>query len=763
MKKLILPLIAICVVSCSGVIGRYLYLKEQHQAAVSVSYSSSTMPEIYHEIVKNSDPFTLYGRNNEIVAILEQRLKNEPGNLRLQFITGIQNIFNGTTQRGLDLLLPLEKNQEFLTNKKLLVKNDNGWSVVDSLENFLALAYLRLGEQTNCIDNHNGQSCVFPISGAGIHQHKDPVREAITRYLALIQKNPDDHLSVWLLNVACQAYGSVPPEVPSSLIIPQSRLNNEWDCPRFNDIAVDLGIDNPGWAGGIIADDFDNDGYLDIMSSGTHLNTQIRYYHNNGNGTFTDYTERAHLSGVWEGLDIFPVDYNNDGWLDFFLPRGGWKYKAGFLPPSLMRNNGDGTFTDVTIEAGLMNFHPSQTAEFADADLDGDMDLFLGHEMGTQSNFYRNNGDGTFTDISEESGISFKGYVKGANWGDYNNDGLPDLYVSQFKKRCILFRNDGLDEHGMIHFTDVTKEAGVPGQKSNFPCWWFDYNNDGWQDIYVSAYQPGYTINSCREFMGLPMDSNLFPKLYRNNGDGTFTDVAKKMHLGYETFTMGCNFGDLDNDGWLDFYLGIGAPDYKAIFPNRMFHNHGGQFFEDCTISGGFGQLQKGHAISFCDLDYDGDQDVYADFGGFYWGDIFGNALYENPGFGNHWVNIRFEGVKNNRYGVDNIVKLTFTENGKQRTTYSKIGHGASFGANPLRLQAGVGKATVIDEVDVYWPATKTHQVFRNVPVDRVYWCREGETELNEMPVHPFQFKTMERRMAEGDTTNMSHMHHMNM
>lgn len=95
--------------------------------------------------------------------------------------------------------------------------------------------------------------------------------------------------------------------------------------------------------------------------------------------------------------------------------------------------------------------------------------------------------------------------------------------------------------------------------------------------------------------MGLPMDSNLFPKLYRNNGDGTFTDVAKKMHLGYETFTMGCNFGDLDNDGWLDFYLGIGAPDYKAIFPNRMFHNHGGQFFEDCTISGGF-SCKKGTA-----------------------------------------------------------------------------------------------------------------------------------------------------------------------
>ncbi|MFI5135393.1 MAG: CRTAC1 family protein, partial [Chitinophagales bacterium] len=355
------------------------------------------------------------------------------------------------------------------------------------------------------------------------------------------------------------------------------------------------------------------------------------------------------------------------------------------------------------------------------------------------------------------------GYVKGASWGDNNNDGYPDLYVSNFQKHGILFKNLGPDKNGMVHFKDVTKEAGVPANPSNFPCWWFDYNNDGWQDLYVSAYQPGYTINSCREYMGLPMDSTLFPCLYRNNGDGTFTNVSKQAHIDYETFTMGCNYGDLDNDGYLDFYLGIGAPDFKAIFPKRMFHNHDGQYFEDCSISGGFSQLQKGHAIAFCDFNYDGTQDVYADYGAFYSGDVYGNALYENPGFGNNWINVKFEGVKTNKFGVGNRVKLTFNDGGKERSTYFAISKGASFGGNPIRLQAGVGKATVIDEMEVTWQATGQKQVFKNVPVNKIYLDKEDATDLSIIPVHSFQYQTMERKMAAGDTTGMAKMHHMNM
>lgn len=766
MKKrrvLLIALIAVIAVVSVVSAGIYKMKFKSKSAYADLSIESTTMPAIYHEIVKESDPFTLYGRNNEMIPILEQRLAKDPENADLKWALGLQNIYNGTTQEGIDYLLEFESNEKWMNDPANLKPNSKSWSKLDSLESFLAIGYLRLAEQQNCITNKNDASCVFPISGTGIHTVKQPAEEAIKRYLKIIEKNPKDYLSIWLLNVACQAFGSVPADVPKEYIIPASRYVNEWNCPKFNEIAMDLGIENTGWAGGVCVDDFDNDGYLDIISSSAILTDNVKYFHNNADGTFSDFTDKAKLRGQCEGLDITHVDYNNDGWMDFIIPRGGWKYEAGHLPPSLMKNNGDGTFSDVTIEAGLMNYNPSQTTEWADIDKDGDVDLFLGHEMGYLSNMYQNNGDGTFTDISKECGLSYKGYVKGANWGDYNNDGFPDLYVSNFQKNGVLFKNNGL-KNGKVTFTDVTAEAGVPGTPSNFPCWWFDYNNDGFEDLYVSAYQPGYTINSCREFMGLQMDSTLFPCLYKNNGDGTFTNVAKEMNIEYETFTMGCNFGDLDNDGWLDFYLGIGAPDYKAIFPKRMFRNNEGKTFQDCSISGGFSQLQKGHAIAFADIDYDGDQEVYADFGAFYYGDIFENALYENPGFGNNWINIKFEGVASNRAAIGTKVKLTFTDNGQKRSIYRIISKGASFGGNPIRLQAGVGKAAVIDEIEVSWPATGKKDVYKNVAVNQVYKAKEGDKALTPWDIKPFEFKTMERRMASGDSTKMEHNHmHMKM
>lgn len=726
-------------------------------AYANLKIESTTMPDIFLEIYKKSNPFSLYSRNNEMVAVLEKELQKDPNNLDVKFFLANQHLNNGTTQRAIDLFLELEKDKNFMENPKYTKSEKKQLSKADSLENLIPLAYLRLGEQQNCLSNRNDASCVFPISGTGVHTNKKAVEEAINRYVKLAQKNPKDYLSIWLLNVACQANGSVPASVPKNLLLSKERYVNEWNCPRFNEIAMDLGIENTGLAGGVCADDFDNDGYIDIISSGAHFLSGIKYYHNNGDGTFSDWTKKANLEGETEGLDITQVDYNNDGWMDFMIPRGGWKYEAGHLPSSLMKNNGDGTFTDVTIQAGLMNYNPAQVTEWADFDNDGDVDLFLGHEMYYPSNLYRNNGDGTFTDISKQAGLDVEGYVKSANWGDYNNDGFIDLYVSNFENPGKLFKNNGNST-----FTDVTKKAGVPANPSNFPCWWFDYNNDGWLDLYVSAYRPAATINSCREYMGLPMDERLFPCLYKNNGDGTFTNVAKKSHLGYETFTMGCNFGDLDNDGWFDFYLGIGAPDYRAIFPNRMFHNHEGEYFEDCTISGGFGQLQKGHAISFCDFDFDGDQDVYADFGGFFTGDVYENALYENPGFGNNWLNIKFEGVKSNRCAIGTRVKLTFNDGGKKRSTYFTLSKGASFGSNPIRLQAGVGKASVIDEIEVTWPATGKKDVYKNIQVNKIYKAKEGDTQLTEWNVKPFEFQTMERKLEKGDTTVMHH-HDMSM
>jgi hypothetical protein len=739
-------------------------LANQHQETDYTSYTSTTMPEIYNEIVGKIDSFLLYSRNDAILPVLERRLQNDPDNLKLKFSVGIEHILYGSTDVGVKILEELEKTPRFMNDSgnKEKGKKETSWSVLDSLEQFIALGYLRMGEQNNCLMMHTDQSCVFPITGSGVHIDKSPVENAITRYLKIIEKNPEDYLAIWLLNVACQANGSVPPEVPIQLIIPPDRIPNEYDIKRFNDISVDLGVDNISDAGGIALDDFDNDGYIDIINGSSRLQGQIRYFHNNGDGTFSDFTERSKLMGAYEGLGMMQFDYNNDGWMDFLVTRGGWKAKAGLLPPSLYRNNANGTFTDVTVEAGLLHLAPSQTAEAADVDLDGDLDLFIGHEYNTESKLFLNNGNGTFNDVSEAAGLSFEGFVKGCSFGDYNNDGYPDLYVSDFGYPNRLYRNNGPGEDGQVTFTDVAETAGVQEPIWSFPCWFFDYNNDGWQDIYVSAYKPGYIINSCREFMGLPMDSTMFPQLYRNNGDGTFTNVAKETHIQYESFTMGCNYGDLDNDGYLDFYQSIGAPDYRAIFPNRMYRNYQGMYFQDCTVSGGFGQLQKGHAVGFCDFDFDGDQDVYTDIGGFFYGDVFQNSFFENPGHGNNWINVKFEGVKNNRFGVGCRVKLTFRENGSVRNTYFTIGKGASFGSNPIRLQAGVGPATVIDEVEITWPAGQSKQVFTNVPVNQFYLCKEDATNLSVLGVQAIQFRTMERMMAEGDSS-MKHMHHSGM
>ncbi|MCS6917630.1 MAG: CRTAC1 family protein [Chitinophagales bacterium] len=752
MKFKTIALLFVGVVVLAGV--AFAVVRWAGQDSPEIKYTATTMPEIYYEIIDNLPPTILYSRNDVILPYYQQLLAKDPENPYLKFQVGIQHILYGTTEEGLKILEELEASNSFMTNPNFLrVADGENWSVVDSLKQFLALGYLRLAEQTNCIMNHNDESCVFPISGAGVHINKDPAREAIRRYLQLIKEYPDDHLCVWLLNIALQAYGSVPPEVPANLVISKDALPNEYNIGRFDDIAVDLGVENMLDAGGVAVDDYDNDGYIDIINGAVRLKGQVRYFHNNGDGTFSDWTERAGLKGAYEGLNLVQVDYNNDGWMDFIIPRGGWKAKAGFLPSSLYRNNGDGTFTDVTIEAGLLQFAPTQSVEAADIDLDGDVDLFFGNEYFTYSKMFLNNGDGTFKDVAKEVGIYFKGYVKGSSFGDYNNDGYPDLYISDFGNKNRLYRNNGPDKNGLVTFTNVAEEAGVTEPKKSFPCWFFDYNNDGWQDIYVSAYKPGFI--SAKEFLGLPMDSTMFPCLYRNNGDGTFTNVTLETNIAYESFTMGCNYGDLDNDGWLDFYQSIGAPDYRAIFPNRMYRNNQGKHFQDCTISGGFGQLQKGHGVSFCDFDFDGDQDVYTDYGGFFYGDVFQNSFYLNPGHGNNWVNVRFEGTDNNRFGVGCRVKLTFTDQGVKRHTYHVISKGASFGSNPIRLQAGVGKATVIEEMEVIWPKGQKKQVFRNIPVNTLYHCREDADQLNPLSIKPITF------ILRKPDQQQQHHHHM--
>jgi hypothetical protein len=610
----------------------------------------------------------------------------------------------------------------------------------------MAVAYLRLGEQENCVSNHTTLSCIMPIDKSATHRLQRGSRGAIKLLLEQLEKRPADLEARWLLNIAYMTVGEYPNKVPRPFLIPPAVFKSNYDIGRFKDVAGPLGLDVPDLSGGCITDDFDNDGDLDVVASSLGLADQLRYFRNNGDGSFTDATEAAGLIGEVGGLNIVQTDYNNDGWLDIFIVRGGWFGTEGNHPKSLLKNRGDGTFDDVTEAAGLLSFGPTQTATWFDYNGDGWLDVFIGHETRDGDTnvcqLFRNNRDGRFTECAKDAGVAVVGWVKGVTSGDFNNDGRPDLYISRLGEPNLLLRNDGTRDGSEKQwtFTDVSVEAGVTEPKYSFPTWFFDYDNDGRLDIFVCGYRGMNVGDVAADYLGLEHSAER-PRLYRNLGNGKFEDATKRVGLYRMLLAMGSNFGDLDNDGWLDFYLGTGEPDLGALMPNRMFRNANGKSFQDVTTSGGFGHLQKGHGVAFADLDNDGDQDIYQVIGGALEGDTYRNVLFENPGHGNSWVKLKLEGVKANRAALGARLKLTFMERGQKREVHRVVGSGGTFGASSLRQEIGVGKAEQIEELVVDWPGSRTRQVFTHLPARVVIKIREGDKEPDVQSQSAARFK----------------------
>jgi hypothetical protein len=493
---------------------------------------------------------------------------------------------------------------------------------------------------------------------------------------------------------------------------------------------------------GLALFDYDNDGDIDIYflngaplplkGTKTDKSPVNALYRNDGNWKFTDVTKQSGLGDAGYGLGVAVCDYDNDGDQDVYLNNYG--------PNVLYRNNGDGTFTDVTHQAGVDNgFQVGAGACFLDIDGDGDADLYVSNYLKfsfdkhissmadgypTYANprnypplpdtLYRNNGDGTFTDVSEVSGISgHAGWGMGIVCADYDNDGDTDVFVGNDVAENFLFQNDG---HGL--FKEAGLEAGTaykidgnPSASMGVDCG--DYDNDGWLDFFVTSYQLELAV------------------LYRNLGGGVLEDVTMTTGAGAGTLpdvTWGNTFADFDNDGDRDIFIACGHlqdnvdhyDDVSSYYErNILLMNTGDGKFIDVSDKSGDGMKVKlsSRGAGFDDLDNDGDVDV-----------VIQNSRREptilrndSPSKG-HWLQVRLRGVKTNRDGVGAHVKVISSDLTILDEVHSGRGYQSHYGT---RLYFGLGKRDKVDRIDVRWIGGGI-DVFKNIAVDRLITLTEG-------------------------------------
>lgn len=711
------------------------------QLAYPAREDSELMATVLMRLAQRADPLANIYLNKQRAEGMSS-IMNQPMSMGKRINMGVriaqERIRAGDTRAG---IADLERLLEIVESDRVPATEE----FIFMLHDQLGIAWLRLGEQENCLENHTTDSCLLPIRKNGVHTLDEGSRRAIEHYEINLKKRPDHLGTRWLLNLAYMTLGEHPDGVPEAWRLPPEIFNGDGGIERFKDVAASVGVAAVGLAGGSAVEDFDGDGLIDIVVSSWGLFDPLRYFRNVGDGTFSEQTEKAGISGQIGGLNIEQADYDNDGDVDLLVLRGAWMGEEGRIPNSLLRNEGNGTFVDVTRQSGLFTRHPSNSAAFADYDNDGWLDLFVGNESGRQPHacqLFRNRGDGTFVDVAPSLGLDHVGFVKGVTWGDVDNDGLIDLYVSQFYQDNVLYRNMGKVE-GAWRFTSSTL---MPGPSQSFPTWFWDYDNDGWLDLFVGGYNMDELGDMARAYLGEAFEAD-HARMYRNLGAGRFEEVTDTIgQMNRVILAMGANYGDIDSDGFPDCYVGTGLPDLRSLTPNRMLRNVAGTRFVDVTTAGGFGNVQKGHAVSFADFDNDGDQDVFEVMGGAYEGDLYQNVLYENPGNKNRWLRLYPEGVQSNRGAVGGRVRVrVLDEDGTTRDVHHLIGSGGSFGANPLSPQLGLGRATELEFVEITWPATQEVQRWRGLSFDRAYRLRERETVASEVELPRMHFRRVHR------------------
>ncbi len=558
------------------------------------------------------------------------------------------------------------------------------------------------------------------LANAYLRQGK--IDDAIAMYQGVIDHDASDLIARWNLRVAYIQKGLALETLPDPYRI-NLNADRVADSPvTFTDVAPQLGVDALTRGRGSAWGDYDGDGDSDLFTVG--IQDPHHLYRHNGDGSFTDVTAQAGLLDPRGGWASLFFDYDGDGDRDLFVTRDGWRGKAA---NSLYRNNGDGTFTDVATQAGVAGYGNSFTASLADIDHDGDIDLYIANgvsEAGGEANaLYRNNGDGSFTDVAVQAGVAHHGRSIGTAFGDYDNDGWLDLFVINIDGPNALYRNnrDG-------SFTETTEAAGIGAPHDGFVGFFFDYDNDGWLDLFATGWTESMQEVLQSAMSGQPSQERNRLALYHNNGDGTFTDVTAQAGLAQTYGAMAAQYGDIDNDGWLDIYLGNGGPPMDTYEPNILLRNTGQGAFVDITDSAGVGNLGKGHGATFSDFDNDGDLDLYAPIGGAMFGDRQPNSLYRNSRTANHWLKLRLQPTKSNPEAIG--VRLAVTTASENRVQHLSVAGSTGFGSmNDPVVFIGLGQFDRVDHLDVQWPSGLRQQ-WRDLSADQHLILTEGKANL---------------------------------
>ena len=621
------------------------------------------------------------------------------------------------------------------------------------------VVWMRQGELRNCVLGHSEQSCIFPLEAGGEHVDKRPAERAREDLLYCLDNlDPKaQHLIYqnrrWLLNIVAMQLGRYPEAVPEKYRLEPGTLKAANPEQRFVDVARGVGIKDRSLVGGTVVDDMDGDGLLDILMSSTDLREPLRLFHNQGDGTFEQRTLAAQLEDQLGAFNVRVCDYDRDLDLDILLVRGAFNRQLGEVRRSLLRNNGDGTFSDVTRKAGLAEpAHPTGTAAWGDFDNDGFPDLVVANESfaGPEGmldphpcQLFHNNGDGTFSDISQRAGVDALVYAKGVAVGDYDNDGFQDIYINNFHSQVVAEKLRGnllYHNKGDGTFEEVSQPMGiVDPHYRGFGCFFYDYDNDGWLDLFAACYATDL-LNEVGHYLGLPVPAGN-TAIYHNEQGKRFVNVSQKLGITGNYAIMGCSFGDIDNDGWQDLYFGTGSVQFDYLVPNRMFRNVEGKRYQEVTFERGVGHLQKGHGAAFADLDQDGDQDLFVKLGGNFQGDAFTSALFENPGPARHFVHLVLKSPQplGTRLRVD-------LPGGRQ--IHRAVGSVSSFGYTPLRQEIGLGDATRIERIVVRWPSGETRE-YVDPPIDTLLELTQGQQNWVERPLKPFALKHSQRQAGE--------------